>query len=85
MPYQGDKEIEKLYYKIGEIAAMFNMGTQAVRFWLTEFGIEPKRSKRGFRLFVNEDIETLKKIHHLVKVRRFTIAGAKLELREMKL
>ena len=83
-PYK-DKEIVKLYYTIGEVAAMFDVNTSLIRFWDKEFDIlELKKNKKGNRLFTPKDVENLKIIYHLVKERGFTLAGAKKKLGENK-
>lgn len=81
MPYR-DKEIEKLYYSVGEVGKMFGVKASLIRFWEMEFEeVRPKKSNRtGNRQFMKKDIETIRRIHHLLKVRCFTIKGAKLEL-----
>lgn len=77
MPYK-EKAIEKKYYSIGEVAAMFNVATSLIRFWETEFDlIKPKKNRKGNRQFTKEDIENVKLIYHLVKERGFTLQGAK--------
>ncbi len=81
-PYK-EKTITKLYYTIGEVAAMFDVNTSLIRFWEKEFEIiEPKKNKKGNRLFTQKDVENLKIIYHLVKERGFTLAGAKKKLSE---
>lgn len=82
MPYR-EKQIEKLYYSIGEVAEMLNVPVSTVRFWENEFEIlRPKKNKKGNRLFMPEDIKNLKIIHHLVKEKGMTLAGAKKQLSE---
>lgn len=82
MPYK-EKEIEKLYYTIGEVAAMFNVNTSHIRFWSKEFDvIRPATNKKGNRLYTQSDIENFRKIYHLVKEKGFTLKGAKTELKE---
>jgi DNA-binding transcriptional MerR regulator len=77
MPYK-EKQIEKKYYTIGEVASMFNVATSLIRFWETEFDIiDPRKNKKGNRQFTKEDIEDIKLIYHLVKERGFTLQGAK--------
>jgi DNA-binding transcriptional MerR regulator len=84
MPYK-EKEIEKLYYTIGEVAQMFNVNTSHIRFWSKEFEvIRPATNKKGNRLYTQSDIENFKKIYHLVKEKGFTLKGAKSELKETK-
>lgn len=80
-----DKEIEKRYYTIGEVAEIMDVNTSLVRFWEKEFDIlQPKRNKKGNRLFTQKDLANLKLIYHLVKERGFTLDGAKSKLRENK-
>ena len=77
MPYK-EKEIEKQYYSIGEVAAMFEVAPSLIRFWETEFEqLKPKKSKKGNRQFTPKDIETLRTVYHLVKERGYTIQGAR--------
>lgn len=77
MPYV-EKEIEKIYYTIGEVAERFEVATSLIRFWESEFSIlHPKKNKKGNRQYTKTDIEKLKLIYHLVKDRGFTLNGAK--------
>ena len=79
------KPTEKLFYKISEVAKMFAMNISAVRYWEKEFEIlNPKKNKKGNRLFTTKDIKNLQIIYHLVKERGFTIEGAKKKLTENK-
>ncbi len=69
--------IAKIYYKIGEVAEMFDVNTSLVRYWEKEFKIiKPKKSQKGTRLFTNRDIDNFRIIHELVKVKGMTIQGA---------
>lgn len=77
MPYK-EKEIEKLYYPIGEVAEMFDVNTSMIRFYEKEFDIlQPKKNAKGNRLFRPEDVSNLKIIFNLIKDKGFTIQGAK--------
>ena len=77
MPFK-EKEIEKQYYSIGEVAAMLDVAPSLIRFWETEFEmLKPRKSKKGNRLFTPQDIENLRIVYHLVKERGFTIQGAR--------
>ena len=80
-----EKPIEKLYYSIGEVAKILNVNVSLVRFWEKEFDIlQPKKNKKGNRMFTVADFENLKLIFHLVKERGFTLEGAKNKLKENK-
>jgi DNA-binding transcriptional MerR regulator len=85
MPYK-EKEIEKLYYTIGEVAQMFQVNTSHIRFWSKEFDvIKPATNKKGNRLYTQADIDNFRKIYHLVKEKGFTLKGAKTELKEQRI
>ena len=76
---------EKIFYKISEVANMFNVNISAVRFWEKEFDIlKPKKNKKGNRLFTQKDIKNIQIIYHLLKERGFTVEGAKKKLKENK-
>ncbi|MBL7904263.1 MAG: MerR family transcriptional regulator [Bacteroidales bacterium] len=81
MPYK-KKEIEKVYFRIGEVAEMFKVNASLIRFWEKEFDIiKPYRNKKGNRFFTKEDIKNFYLIYHLVKERGFTLQGAREKLR----
>ncbi|UPS45084.1 MerR family transcriptional regulator [Prevotella sp. E15-22] len=69
----------KLYYSIKEVAEMFDLNESTLRFWETEFPyLKPKTSgPNKVRQYTQKDIEQIKLIHNLVKVRGFKLAAAK--------
>lgn len=68
---------KKIYYKIGEVAELFNVNTSLIRYWESEFKIiKPKKSSKGTRLFTQKDIDNFRIIYELVKVKGLTIQGA---------
>ncbi len=72
------KNMEKLFYTIGEVAEMFNVNTSLIRFWEKEFDvINPKRNNKGNRLFTKDDVGYFHQIYHLVKEKGYTLQGAK--------
>jgi DNA-binding transcriptional MerR regulator len=78
-------ELKKLYYTMGEVSDMFNVNSSLIRFWEKEFDtINPKKNKKGNRLFTVKDIEEFNKIYQLVKIQGFTLEGAKTALKEQK-
>lgn len=77
MPYK-DREINKLYYTMGEVTKMFSVNASQIRFYEKEFDIiQPKKNKKGNRLFTPEDISNLKIIFNLVKEKGYTLQGAR--------
>jgi DNA-binding transcriptional MerR regulator len=77
-----EKETEKIYYTIGEVAEIFGVNTSLIRFWEKEFEVlQPKKNKKGNRLFTREDMQNLRLIFHLVKERGYTLEGARKKLK----
>lgn len=77
-----EKQLTKLYYTIGEVSVMFNVNASLIRFWEKEFTIiQPKKNKKGNRLFTPKDILNFNKIYNLVKEQGFTLEGAKNSLK----
>lgn len=81
MPYR-EKKVDKLYYQIGEVSAMFSEPVSTIRYWEKEFDVlRPRKNNKGNRLFMQEDIRNLKLIHHLLREKGMTLEGAKKELK----
>jgi DNA-binding transcriptional MerR regulator len=77
MPYK-EKNIEKLYYSIGEVSEMLGLPVSTVRFWENEFDVlKPMKNKKGNRMFTANDLKNLKIIHRLLKEDGMTLAGVK--------
>ena len=70
---------QKLYYSIKEVAKMFGLNESTLRYWETEFPfLKPKTSGPArVRQYQDKDIEQIRLIHNLVKVRGFKLAAAK--------
>ena len=84
MPLNPNKDL-KMYYSIGEVAAIFNVNETLLRFWEKEFPqIKPKKIGRNIRQYTKEDIEQIRVIYNLVKVRGFKIAAARETLKKNK-
>ncbi len=82
MPYK-EREITKLYYSIGEVSKLFEVNSSLIRFWESEFDLlKPKKNKKGNRLFTQKDLTYLKIIYELVKVKGYTLEGAKRALKD---
>lgn len=82
MPYK-EKEIEKMYFTISEVAKQFKVATSLIRFWETEFDIlKPRKTQKGNRLYSKKDIENFSLVYHLVKEKGYTLDGAKKKLKE---
>lgn len=76
------EEIEKKYYKIGEVAEMFNVNASLLRYWETQFPeIQPFKNKKGDRYYTLNDVEVIKTIHYLTKTKGYKLKGVKEALR----
>lgn len=62
---------------------MFNVNQSLLRYWEKEFpNIKPTKTAKGTRQYKKEDIEEIKLVHFLVKVKGMTLPGAKQKLKE---
>lgn len=76
---------KKLYYPIGEVASWFNVNTSLIRYWEKEFKqLQPRKTRKGDRLFRSQDIEFLKQIYFLLREKKYSIDGAKTYLKNNK-
>ena len=84
MALKTDKDL-KLYYSISEVAQMFDVNETLLRFWEKEFPqISPKKGGRNIRQYTKDDIEKIRTIYNLVKVRGLKISAAREVLRKNK-
>jgi len=70
--------MDKLFYKMGEVAQIIGESESLVRFWSNSFPklIKPQRNAKGNRLFSKEDLEMLKQLHVLIKDDGLSLEGA---------
>jgi DNA-binding transcriptional MerR regulator len=74
---------QRQYYTMRETSDMFSISHSMLRYWENEFVVlQPRKNKKGDRYFRPVDIKNLQLIYNLLKVRRFTIEGAKEYLRK---
>lgn len=72
---------DKLYYRIGEVAAITSLRPSVLRFWETEFGmLQPRKSRSGQRLYSQDDLVLIQDIKRLLYVEKLTIEGARKRL-----
>ena len=77
--------MKKYYYTIGEVSNLLDLKTHVLRYWEKEFSqVHPQKKFGRNRRYNPEDIETLKKIKHMLYTQRFTIEGCKKKLQEIK-
>ncbi|MBI5533452.1 MAG: MerR family transcriptional regulator [Deltaproteobacteria bacterium] len=70
-------EIQKLYYRIGEVASIAGVEPSVLRHWETEFRfLRPRRSRSGQRTYSKADVRKVLEIKHLLYEKKFTTKGA---------
>ena len=75
----------KLYFRIGEVSRLLEIPAHVVRYWETEFpSLRPKKAMSKHRLFRKPDVDTLFTIKRLLYEEKYTIAGARRRLEELK-
>jgi DNA-binding transcriptional MerR regulator len=73
---------DKLYFRIGEVAALCRLPAYVLRFWETEFPqLKPVKSSTGQRMYRKRDVENVVRIKQLLYEQGFTISGARQQLR----
>lgn len=71
-------ELDKTYYRIGEVGRICGVKTHVLRYWESEFtGVRPAKSGRGQRLYTPANINRILEIKRLLHEERYTIEGAK--------
>lgn len=68
----------KAYYSIREVAQMIGVSEPTLRYWETEFPfLKPRTTANKVRQYQDKDIENIRLIYGLVKVRGMKIAAAR--------
>jgi DNA-binding transcriptional MerR regulator len=76
-------KMERRKFRIGELSRKIGVEQFVIRFWEKEFDIESKRSNGGQRFYDEKDYRRFKRIKDLLYEKKFTIAGAKEELKNV--
>ena len=75
-------EIKKLYYSIGEVAELTSLKPYVLRYWETEFpALKPTKNRAGNRIYKDRDIKILFHIKYLLYDQKYTIEGARKQLK----
>ena len=77
MALEKDKEL-KLFYSIKEVAKMFGLNESTLRYWESMFPkIHPKTTAKGTRQYTKNDIEEIRLVYNMVKVRGYKLEAAR--------
>ncbi len=71
------KNMEKIFFSIGDVSKILGVEQSVVRFWEKEFNVKPKRTSSGRRIYQKKDISKLLEIKKLLYDDGYTIKGAK--------
>jgi DNA-binding transcriptional MerR regulator len=73
------------FYSIGEVCAMLDLRPHVLRYWETQFAeLAPPKNRAGNRLYRARDVELIALIRRLVHEEKYTIAGARERIAEMR-
>ena len=73
---------EKLFYRINEVSSITQIKPYVLRYWETEFPmLSPEKDENDQRRSRRGDIELILEIKRLLYTEKFTIAGARKQLR----
>ena len=73
---------QRLFYRIKEVAHRLGEPVSTIRYWESVFPqVKPHTTPKGVRQYNERDIETLRRIQHLLREKGMTIEGASAELR----
>ena len=76
---------DKLFFTISEVSVITQVKPYILRYWEKQFKfLKPVRSIGGQRSYRKKDVEMVLLIKKLLYDEKFTIAGAKNRLKEMK-
>lgn len=66
----------KLYYTISELSEMLDISQSNIRHWEKEITVlKPHRNEKGSRRYTPKDVELLKTVYYLVKVKGLKLEG----------
>lgn len=80
-----NSQIKKLYYSISEVSRITSLKQYVLRFWETEFSeLRPAKNRAGKRIYRISDIRLIFLIKKLLYIDKYTIEGARRQLRKMR-
>lgn len=80
-----EQQLDKRFYRIGDVAQILNIPASTLRFWEKEFTIiKPHRNAKNIRFYTPKDIETIRMIYYLVKEKGLKLDAAQEQIRRNK-
>ena len=76
------QELDKKFYKIGDVSEILGIPESTLRYWETQFTIiKPKRNKKNIRCYTPHDIEIISRVYYLVKEKGLKLDAAQAQIR----
>ena len=76
------QELDKKYYKIGDVATILGIPMSTLRYWESQFTIiKPKRNAKNIRFYTPNDIEIIRKVYYLVKEKGLKLDAAQEQIK----
>ncbi|MFQ6103376.1 MAG: MerR family transcriptional regulator [Candidatus Glassbacteria bacterium] len=76
---------KKEYYSISEVCEITGLRPHVLRYWESQFGIlRPQKNRAGNRNYRKREIDIIFMIKHLLYEKRYTIEGARQEMKKLK-
>ncbi|MDE6287811.1 MAG: MerR family transcriptional regulator [Muribaculaceae bacterium] len=76
------QDLDKKYYRIGEVAVILQIPASTLRFWEKKFTlIKPRRNAGGTRFYTPADVEKIRMINFLVHEKGLRLEAAEDQLR----
>lgn len=70
--------LERLFYKIGEVSEIADIEPHVLRYWESEFPfLKPRKNKTGQRVYTRKDLEMVLQVKDLLYKEKYTIAGVR--------
>ena len=83
--YMEARDINKLYYSIGEVSEITGLKQYVLRYWESEFSqLKPNKNRAGNRTYRIHDVDLILKIKSLLYDRKYTIKGAQQYLKSLR-
>lgn len=76
---------DRMAFKIGDVAEIAAIKPYVLRYWESEFdALNPQKSSYNQRVYSKRDVETVLLIKKLLYDEKFSIAGAKKKIKELR-
>ncbi len=76
------QELDKKFYKIGDVAKILDIPMSTLRYWESQFTIiKPRRNAKNIRFYTPNDIEIIRKVYYLVKEKGLKLDAAQEQIR----